>query len=59
MSARAASPDEPLLAFVGACLARFGPGIRLRYQSDQGECVLAFPDKQPETNPPPQQAEGG
>lgn len=46
-----AAADEQLLEFVSSALERFGPSIRLRYQTDRLECVLAFPDKQPESVP--------
>ena len=52
-----AAADEQLLEFVRSALQRFGPSIRLRYQTDRLECVLAFPDKQPESVPLKQESQ--
>lgn len=40
-------PDEPLLALIGAALARFGPSLTLWYHTDRGargaRCKIIFP----------------
>ena len=53
----APAPDACLLELIDAALQLFGPSIRLRYHTDRLECVLAFPDKQPESIPLKQESQ--